>query len=187
MYTLVLSALSGMMVSSVLSTEPAWMTDYDKARQRGMKEEKPLAVFIGSGTAGWEQVSREKTFAKQVKLVLTEKYVCLYVNREHEAGKKLASAFEVTEGAGLVISSRSGDLQAFRHEGDLTNQDLERYLLRYADPTRVTMHTETNPPSRVSYYLSAPQQIFTPVQYQLQYQPATIAPMSSFGSVGRSC
>jgi hypothetical protein len=167
-----------MMGSSALATEPAWVTEYAKARQLGQSEEKPLAVFIGTGKSGWEQVTREGKFAKEVKQLLAQKYVCLYVNREDDAGKQLASAFEVADGPGLVISSRSGSVQAFRHEGNLENQSLESYLQRYAEPDRVTTQTETNPSRRISYYES-----FAPVQ--VQSGAGFSGP--SFRSVGRSC
>jgi hypothetical protein len=180
--TVVLTALSGMMASSALSTEPAWMTEYGKARQQGQKEEKPLAVFVGAGKTGWEQVSHEGKFAKEVKQLLAQKYVCVYVNRDDEAGQKLASAFEFADGPGLIISSRAGNLQAFRHEGNLGNEVLEEYLRRYADPARVTTQTETNPSARMSYYSPASLQNTAPVQVQ----PAAGAP-ASFRSVGRSC
>jgi len=180
--TVVLTALSGLVAPSALSTEPAWVTEYGNARQRGQKEGKPLAVFIGSGKTGWEKVSRDGKFAVEVKQLLAQKYVCLYVNREEKAGQQLASAFEVADGPGLIISSRSGGVQAFRHEGDLDNSSLEHYLRRYADPQRVTTHTETNPSSRVSYYPRAVDQNPAPVQYY----PAMVAPRS-FQSFGRSC
>src|SRR5262249_6553674 len=99
--TVVLTALSGLMAPSALSTEPAWVTEYGKARQRGQQEGKPLAVFIGSGKAGWEKVSRDGKFAMEVKQLLAQKYVCLYVNREEKAGQQLASAFELADGPGL--------------------------------------------------------------------------------------
>ena len=69
---------------------------------------------------------------------------------------------------GIVISSSSGKLQAFRHEGELRNEDLARYLRRFSAPNLVILHTETNPPSREEFEYVAP------------------ARYSSF-SVGRSC
>jgi hypothetical protein len=181
--TVVLVALSGTLASSVSSTEPGWLNEYGKARLRGQQEEKPLAVFIGSGKAGWEQVSREGKLAREVKQLLAQNYVCLYVDTAEEAGKRLAMAFEVTYGPGLVISNHSGNVQAFRHEGDLDNPALEQYLRRFADPNQVVTRTETNPSSRVSYYSPGPVQYTAPIQFSPMRGP----PMSSFGSVGRSC
>ena len=175
MYTSVaLVAMSGMLACSEIPMEPSWLNEYGKARQVGEKEKKPLAVFIGAGKSGWNKVSQDGQLGKEVKQLLAQQYVCLYINTEETAGKRLAQQFEVPDGLGLVISNREGNLQAFRHEGDFSNQDLERYLTRFADPKRVTMQTETNPSSRVSYYQPAPVQ---------NYVPAYSAPMMS----GRSC
>jgi hypothetical protein len=51
----------------------------------------------------------------------------------------------MSDGLGIVISSRKGDLQAFRHEGDLSNAQLVRYLRKYADPAYVVRATHENP------------------------------------------
>src|SRR5262249_12311601 len=125
MYTsVVLFALSGFLASSANAEEPGWLQEYGEARQTGRQQEKPLAVFIGSGETGWEQVSREGKLAKDVKQLLAANYVCLYVNTDDKNGKRLASAFEFGEGPGIVISNRTGRVQAFRHQGDLDNQTL---------------------------------------------------------------
>jgi hypothetical protein len=140
---------------SVIPEAPKWLDEYGKARQQGRKEEKPLAVFIGSGKSGWHQVVRDETLEKEVNRLLAQQYVCLYVNTDDEAGQRLAEAFDIPRGPGVVISNHSGGLQAFRHAGRLTNQDLERYLRRFADPDRATTQTETEASYRMSYY-SAP-------------------------------
>jgi hypothetical protein len=44
-----------------------------------------------------------------------------------------------------VLSDRSGNLQAFRHEGDLTDAKLVSYLDRFSDPNLVVKTTVTNP------------------------------------------
>jgi hypothetical protein len=145
-------ALSGFLAFSAIPEEPGWVRDYRKARQLGKEEEKPLAVFICSGKAGWEQVSKDGRLAPAVKRLLTNHYVCVYVNTDEEAGRRLATALEIPEGPGVVISSRSGDLQAFRHEGHLSNEALANHLQRFADPQREITATETNPPPRLRYY-----------------------------------
>jgi hypothetical protein len=166
-------ALSGFLAFSAIPEQPGWVREYRKARQLGKKEEKPLAVFIGSGKAGWEQVSKAGRLAPDVKRLLNDHYVCVYVNTDEEAGKRLAVAFEIPDGLGVVISSRSGDLQAFRHEGDLTDEALASYLGRFANPQQEVTVTETNPPPRVSYY--------QPVQ---PYYPPMGGFAPSFGGFG---
>lgn len=140
---LVFAAVSGMLVPAGLQA-PSWHTNYGLARKLGREEGKPLAVFIGSGKAGWHQLSQEGKLGKDTERILAENYVCVYVNRDRSEGRRLAEVFGVAEGPGLVISDFSGSLQAFRHEGDLPGDDLADYLERYADPDRVVRVTETN-------------------------------------------
>src|SRR5262249_47736318 len=62
-----------------------------------------------------------------------------------------ARDFEVSEGVGLIISDRTGQLQAFRHEGTLAGDDLTSYLERYSATGRVAQTTETHQSQRTSY------------------------------------
>ena len=149
--SLAIFALAGIVPVSSVAGGPSWSKDYAEARQQGVSVNKPLIVVIGSGKRGWDQVSRDGGLSKGVLQVLADSYVCVYVDTEDEKGKSLASAFEV-QGAGLVISNRDGSVQAFRHEGSLNNEDMERYLRRYADPQFVARSTETFEQYRVSYY-----------------------------------
>ena len=64
--------------------------------------------------------------------------------------------FELSGGTGLVISDRTGQLQAFRHEGALDGADLKAYLERYGAPERAVTATETHSASRTSLYPSTP-------------------------------
>jgi hypothetical protein len=141
--------------------EPSWHTQYSVARQQGREEEKPIAVFVGSGKAGWNQVSREGDLGSEAKRLLADNYVCLYVDTDREEGRQLAGDLDLGDGPGLVISSATGRLQAFRHEGDLEEEDLVYYLRRYADPDLIVRTTETTRRPRLSYYS-------TPVQYIAQ-------------------
>lgn len=146
------------------SSGPVWLQEYSIARQRVAEQQKPLAVFVGTGESGWEDVSEEGRLGKEVVRVLKENYVCLYVNTENGAGLRLARALDIAEGLGIVISSPGGDLQAFRHEGDLSNRQLARYLRRFADPNTEVETTETVRSERQSYYPA-------PASY---YQPAPV-------------
>jgi hypothetical protein len=155
MYTpALLIALSGLL-TPMMSESPSWQTDYDAARKLGREERKPLAIFVGAGRAGWDLVSEEGKLAKEAKRILAASYVCVYIDRKYSAGKQLAGAFEISEGVGLIISDCTGQIQAFWHDGDLADDDLVRYLRRYADPDRVIHSTETNPAPHVSYYYPA--------------------------------
>ena len=122
---------------------PEWLQKYDQAKEHGRKEKKPVAVFFGSGNEGWHRVSRAGELDADVNRILAEDYICLYVNTDDLDARELAAAFDIADGPGIVISSRSGQLQAFRHEGNLENEDLASYLRRSADPRRAVQFTET--------------------------------------------
>jgi len=124
---------------------PHWLNDYAVARQQGQAGNKPLAVFVGYGRAGWEKLAKEGRLGKEVERTLAAHYICVYVDTNTKPGRRLAAALEVDETLGIVISDPSGDYMAFHHDGDLANQDLERYLKRYADPALELSATETNP------------------------------------------
>lgn len=147
-------ALIGLFTFSPSPEKPQWLKDYGVARKQVEAQKKPLAVFFGSGKAGWNQSSQEGVLPKDVNHLLAEKYVCLYVDVNDQANRYLTAAFDIKQGHGLVISDSGGELQAFRHEGDLPDEDLTKYLRRYADPQRVIRMTETNSEVRRSYYPS---------------------------------
>jgi hypothetical protein len=166
-------ALAGYLASATLES-PSWHSDYGSAQRLGKEGYKPLAVFIGSGKAGWNQLSREGQLAKDVKQRLAKDYVCVYVDVDRAAGKQLASEFQVANGPGLILSDHTGKYQAFYHQGDLPNEHLLHYLGRYASPERIVRTTETNPPE---YDPAAAEPYY--------YQPIPYAPVYSGG--GRSC
>ncbi len=160
--SVILLALSGLIAPGENRDEPNWVRDYALARREGRERQLPLAVFIGAGRAGWNEISREGRLDPDVRRVLAENYVCVYVDSESPAGRRLASAFESAAPA-LVISTFSGNDQAFRHEGRLGNDQLADYLRRYADPDRAVRVTETVPSRRSSFY---------PSQGEYNYAPA---------------
>src|SRR3954452_25158005 len=142
--SIVLLALAGTAGSTgSASAEPSWQGSYAEAVRKGKAAHKPLAVFLGNGVRGWEALGEEGRLSGPVKGLLQAHYVCVYVDCDTGEGQDLAASFAMAEGPGLVISDRGGDEQAFRHEGSLPNDDLERNLRRYADPERVVRRTET--------------------------------------------
>lgn len=161
MYTSVLLvALSGIVPQGNIEEAPSWQRDYGIARLVGQMEVKPLAVVFGKGDAGWDKLASDGSLAKDVNRLLSQNYVCLYVNLDTDAGREMANAFAISGSRGLVISDRTGKVQAFYHDGGLSNQDLAWYLRRYADPNHVVAVTERDPgaaPSYTSsYYQPAP-------------------------------
>jgi hypothetical protein len=181
MYTaVVVAALLGALVPGGLDT-PSWHSDYASARNLGRQEGKPLAVFIGSGKAGWHQLTQEGKLGQDTTRLLAEHYVCVYVDTRQQDGQQLAAKFEVPDGLGLILSDRSGAVQAFRHEGDLPEDRLVTYLTRFADPGRETRTTETNPVEQVRY--ESPELSPPPPEYR----PPVVFYPSFSGGGGRSC
>jgi hypothetical protein len=153
MYTsTLLLALSGVLPVADVAQAPVWQKDYGTASKLGTRAKKPLAVFLGSGANGWQRIARDGDLSSEVKQLLADQYICVHIDTSTSAGKSLAGSFEMTGGLGIVISDRSGKVQAFRHEGDLADSDLVRYLQRYSDSRHVVRITETNPSERESYY-----------------------------------
>jgi hypothetical protein len=149
MYTsILLVALSGLVAPMESTEAPAWLTDYSKASQIVARANKPLAVFLGDQA---DNVSRDGRLSSEAKQFLADNYVCLHIDTATAQGKDLAGAFDMPGGLGIVISDRTGKIQAFRHEGNLDNSTLVTYLVRYADPQLVIRTTESNP-ERVSNY-----------------------------------
>jgi hypothetical protein len=134
-------ALAGSFASANIPEQPQWQKSYSEARAWAAERQRPLAVFIGSGVSGWEKVSKDGSFDPKVYQLLKDKYACVYINTDTEAGKALAKSFEV-DGKGLVISDKTGNTEAFHHSGDLGKDQVAKALERYADP-KVATTTET--------------------------------------------
>ena len=127
------------------SQTPLWMTEYWSAQKAAKEQGKPLAVFLAPGNEGWNKVSQRGRLSEEALRVLAVDYACVFLDTEKKEVRDLAQAFSVSDGLGLVISNRTGELQAFRHEGDLADGTLLRYLKRFADPELVVQETVTNP------------------------------------------
>jgi Protein of unknown function, DUF255 len=138
---LLIALFPALLPPAVLDT-PVWQTQYEAARHMGHQSSKPLAVFIASGKAGWDQLLEDGTPGQETKRLLATQYVCLYVDVSAAGGKELAAAFAVTGGLGLVLSDPTGDVQAFRHEGKIADLALARCLRKYSNLERVVEATE---------------------------------------------
>src|SRR6266542_6296240 len=149
--SIVWMALAGLMPSAELAPSPNWMSDYVQGRRQGAIRNKPLAVFLAPGKGSWDKLTKEGNLGKEARHLLAERYVCVHVNTDTERGRQLARDFEVSGGVGLILSDRTGQLQAFRHEGTLPGDDLKSYLERYSAADRVTQATETHESNHTSY------------------------------------
>lgn len=147
-------ALAGVLAPTA-KPEFSAQTDYGQAMKKAANEKKPIAVLIGKGD-GFAKLMADSTLSAEAKKVLTEKYVCLAVNVETEAGKTLAGQFQMTEG-GLIISSAGGGHQALRQPGTVSASDLAKHTSAYATATGTPATTVTvgGPASTPTYVYPA--------------------------------
>jgi hypothetical protein len=129
--TLAALALAGGIGSSVIPSTPNWHTDYAQALSRSSAEGKPMAVFIGNGADRVAKMMADGTISGESARVLKTSYICVYLDANTESGKDLAGRFEITDG--LIISSKGGNLQAYRHSGAIGAKELTNSLTKYAD------------------------------------------------------
>jgi hypothetical protein len=149
MYTSLLSL--ALLSFPVASLTPAWQHDYATALDLGLKQGRPVAVFVGSGAKGLAHLVREGRLSDETYQLLAQRYVCVYVDQTN-GGQRLARDFGITQGTGIVISDRSGSFQAYHHDGRLSQTELTQRLRQFADPGVVVNRTVSNTDARVSYY-----------------------------------
>lgn len=128
----------------------SWQNDYGLAATIAAKEKKPLAVFIERGTNPQKVVLEGKLTLETTQL-LSNNYICVFIDAASDDGKKLAHSFEMEQG--LILSDNSGAKQALRHTGPVATSDLNRYLSEQAEtptpaPTTLTGTTTSPAPSR---------------------------------------
>ncbi len=151
MYTSILLFAVAGLVPGADATAPTWQTDYNRARQAGAREQKPLAVVLGNGRTGYDKLNLDDTSRQ----LLADQFIPVYVDTATPEGQKLAQAFNLTSGQGLVLSDRSGQHQAFWHEGTLANPELVQRLQRVASLQGPPQSTETQNGVRTSFYPSS--------------------------------
>lgn len=162
---------------TAVATVPDWQTDYRVALARVSAEHKPVAVFIAAGTNGYAKLVSEGQLGTDATGLLSQQYVALHVDTTTPAGRQTAQSFGMTEG--LVISDRTGGVQAYRHEGPLSQAELTSSLRALAEvATPVTTSTSFYPIQAVAQPVAAPVYA-TP-------QPV-FAPASVFPPVQSSC
>ena len=126
-------ALSGLMAGSIPG-QPAWTSDYRTALSAASEFRKPIAVFITKGSQA--QLTKGEGLSADAAKLIKDGYVALHVDTTTEAGRKLAKSFELDEG--LIISDKTGGVQALRHAGTVTPTELNGYLAKYAGTEPVT-------------------------------------------------
>jgi hypothetical protein len=114
------------------SLSPTWNLDYGRALRRAEAANKPVAVFIGSGSDGWKAICEEGNMSPEVRRLLKDHYVCLYLDAGKPADKDLVRSFEADRLPMMVLSTTDRNYQAYRHSGTTASADLAQTLRRYA-------------------------------------------------------
>jgi hypothetical protein len=134
-----------------------WHHDYQTAYRIAAEQKKPLVVFLGHGENGISKLINDGTIDGLDTKTLDQSYVSLYIDSDAAKGKALAQSFEMTEG--VIISDRSGSLQAVRHEGAISKNELSQILTTYAQPNQPVITTEYRGRSRgpIMTYIVSPE------------------------------
>ena len=139
-----------MVLSTVLGVaeDSLWQQNYTQAQKMAAQENKSMAVFLTPGQNGMNQLIPGGV-NQQAREILADNYVAVMVDTTTPEGQRLARAFQIRNGQGLILSDRGGSRQAFWFQGTLTNQDLVRNLEKFANQTNVRM---TEVAGRASLY-----------------------------------
>lgn len=156
MYT----SMMGLAVSAILSSAvPEFQTDYRSAKALAARDHKPLVVVLCTGEAAWKGIVPQGGLNEQSLKTLHDSCVCVFIDIDTDRGQRLATDFEFRHGPALIISDRSGEVQAYRHEGTLTSAEMSDVVRLYA--TAEGLATQTN--KQPSY---SPPAYFNPLQQQ---------------------
>jgi len=160
-----LTSLTAMAVAGTLSAniagQPDWAESYGKALSKSGAQQQPVAVFIAPG--GLAKLTDGSDLGAETLKVLKSSYVSVQVDTTTEEGKKLAAAFGVSEG--VILSDRTGQTVALKHEGKVKPTELNGYLTKFADQ-KVNMTTEIHVAGAP---VAAPS--YQPYQVQPQFYP----------------
>lgn len=168
MIVLLVSALALAAAHGNAAPTPKWHDNYRAALAAGAAENKPLAVVVGAGSEGWQALCTAGRLNSEACRLLERHYVCLYVDRQTEAGRKLAADFGNPADTLLVLSDRTREYKAFKHQGAMNAEQLVTTLRNHTNTIVVTPQA------------SAPTYV-QPASYQAPvYFPA-------YGGVSRGC
>lgn len=186
MYTsVVFFSLAGFVVASheaVSSVSaPAWQSSYSLAMDQGQKLKKPLAIFVGTGKNGYENVTRDGSLSPAVRKILAQEFVSVYLDHADPKNQGVISNLGLAKDAGLVISDRSGSFMAVHHQGTVEPTQLLAYLQEYSNPDVWVRETKSNAVARNSFYPVQEQRPAGYYQPQRYIAPPSFIPARSFG------
>lgn len=133
------------------ASAPDWNRDYDLALRRAEAAKKPLAVIVGTGREGWKAACEDGDLGPEVRRLLADHYVCLYVDASQAAEQELVQSFEAGRAPLVVLSTRDRAYQAYRHSGPQANASLARALRRHATEETASP-SPPSPPATAVYY-----------------------------------
>jgi hypothetical protein len=131
MCTSILGVALAAAFASAPNLAPAWHNDYRHAREIGERENKPLVVVIGSGKSSWANLAKVGEQDESIFRLLRSNYVCLFVDTDTPEGQRLSKIFSMTQG--MVISDKSGEVQAYRQAGELPASQVAKALAAHAN------------------------------------------------------
>lgn len=128
--------LASVMLAAALSAWPAsaapgidWQTDYSVAVQKAQALNRPVAVFIGRGPAGWKQVAGNVPFDSHLRKLLSDKLVCVYLDRDETLGRSAAEDFGAHDDLPLlIVSDKTRKFMETKRKGAQTPAELVRAL-----------------------------------------------------------
>lgn len=119
------------------SVAGAWELDYGRALQNSRRDGKPVLVVIGRGKEGWRQLLG-KEWSEEMLQLIREHFHAVYVDAEDaEYGESLARLFNFGQLPALVISDRYGRTQVVRHQGQLSEGQLQRILEQHGGTANI--------------------------------------------------
>ena len=95
-------------------------------------------------------MTQEGQLSDSVKKILAESYVCVYLDSGSTRHAALIASLAVATGKGLVLSDRSGAIQAFHHDGRMAEAELAKQLQHFAQPNLKIDTTLTNASPTIS-------------------------------------
>ena len=189
MHTSVTCLAVALLLSGAGPDESLVHRSYHQALEAGQRLGKPLAIFVVKGAASYEQTLQEGQTNPELMKVLAEQYVSVVIDAAEAENQALVAALKITKEAGVVISDRKGQVQAYHHDGRIAQSELARNLRQFADPALVVNTTLSNAiETRFSYYPDA--RMVQPVYHQPTYQePRSYqpAPVMNFRPAAASC
>jgi len=145
--SVLLFALAGYVTPAALVLPSSWHNSYDTALDRAARDKKPVAIVVGNGLKGLQDITKQGEISKEAYELFDTHFVCVYLDSSTENGKKMAKALAAGSGPALIIGDRSGTNQAFRYKGSLTDEQLKGTLKRFSKVIDVATVTEFDPPN----------------------------------------